>query len=632
MCGIAGIISRNPEVVREALPPMVAAQVHRGPDDSGDLYLPLQSATLGFGFRRLSILDLTQAGHQPMVHPDTGDALMFNGEIYNFRELRAELEAAGAVFRSHGDTEVLLHALVRWDVGALNRLDGMFAFAFYKAKEQKLLLARDPLGIKPLYTARDKDVFLFASEMRSLLASQHIARKCDPCAIASFLAYGSAQSPHTMLKRIELFPPGCWQEISADVLNYRLALPQPYWDVPPPCSADTTQQACEKIREKMNQSVRAHLESDVPVGVFLSSGLDSTITATLAAKYTNQLRTFTVGFADNPDLSESAVAAETARLIHTQHHDIQILSDQAEHACVEWLESLDRPSVDGLNTFIISQAVRAEGIVVALSGLGGDELFAGYSGFWRIPRLLRALRSIHWLPSSARSLLATAATWGRPTAVAEKATDMATSDGSLLELELLTRRVMSNQQLADLGIDGHALGLTKGLLSPSLMDTLRIDPDDPVWTISLLESRLYMSNTLLRDTDANGMAHGLEIRVPFLDRRMLDYVYSLPGSVRMPTSRSSKYLLRRTFADLLRPQVTKRRKSGFTLPIGRWMAGPLRDMCEDAIKHLKTQGLLRPEAVDKIWNEFISSTERSHWSRPFALCVLGHYLRRYKIS
>ncbi len=159
--------------------------------------------------------------------------------------------------------------------------------------------------------------------------------------------------------------------------------------------------------------------------------------------------------------------------------------------------------------------------------------------------------------------------------MAEKAVDMATSDGSLLELELLTRRVMSNQQLADLGIDGHALGLTKDLLSPPLMDSLRIDPDDPVWTISLLESRLYMSNTLLRDTDTNGMAHGLEIRVPFLDRRVIDYVYSLPGSVRLPSPKTSKYLLRRTFSDFLRPEVTNRRKSGFTLPTGRWMAGPL---------------------------------------------------------
>ena len=445
---------------------------------------------------------------------------------------------------------------------ALNRLDGMYAFAFYKAKEQKLLLARDPLGIKPLYTARDKDVFLFASEMRSLLASQHIRemrsardRQLFSVRLGTVAAYNAAANraiPAGVLARNRRGGLELPHVASPEVLGCATTVYQP----------TTRKKLADTIRERMNQSVREHLESDVPVGVFLSSGLDSTITATLAAKYTNQLRTFTVGFADNPDLSESAVAAETARLINTQHHDIQILSDRAEQACVDWLQALDRPSVDGLNTFIISQAVRAEGIVVALSGLGGDELFAGYSGFWRIPRLLRALRTIHWLPSSVRSLLATASTWGRPTAVAEKATDMATSDGSLLELELLTRRVMSNQQLADLGIDGHALGLTKDLLSPSLMDTLRIDPDDPVWTISLLESRLYMSNTLLRDTDANGMAHGLEIRVPFLDRRMLDYVYSLPGSVRMPTSRSSKYLLRRTFADLLRPQVTKRAQVG----------------------------------------------------------------------
>jgi asparagine synthase (glutamine-hydrolysing) len=245
---------------------------------------------------------------------------------------------------------------------------------------------------------------------------------------------------------------------------------------------------------------------------------------------------------------------------------------------------------------------------------------------------MRALHSIHWLPPSLRSLLASTATVGRPSAVAEKAADMASSDGSLLELDLLTRRVMSNRQLTDLGIDAHAMGMTKDLLSPSMMDSLHVDLDDPVWSISLLESRLYMSNTLLRDTDSNGMAHGLEIRVPFLDRRVIDYVYSLPGTVRMPSNSVPKYLLRRSFSDLLRPQVTSRRKSGFTLPIGRWMAGPLREMCEVAIGHLKAHGFLRPEGIDKIWNDFIRGSERLHWSRPFALCVLGQYLRRHHIG
>jgi asparagine synthase (glutamine-hydrolysing) len=632
MCGIAGIIARNPTVVQAALPAMVSAQAHRGPDDSGELNLPFQSAKLGMGFRRLSILDLSQCGHQPMVHPTTGDCLIFNGEIYNFRELRGELEGEGVVFRGHSDTEVLLHALVQWGTAAIDRLAGMYAFAFYKAKEQRLLLARDPLGIKPLYTASVKDAFLFASEVRSLLASQLIPRKSDPRAVACFLAYGSGQAPHTMLQRIELFPPGYWQEIDVKVLDHRAEPPHCYWDVPPPQPAADIVEVCRDIRAKLNQAVREHLESDVPVGVFLSGGLDSTIIARLATKYTDRLRTFTIGFADNPDLSESTVAAETARLIGAEHHDIQIVGDRTEQICIEWLESLDRPSIDGLNTFIISQAVRAQGIVVALSGLGGDELFAGYSTFWRIPRLLRALHAIRWAPSSVRSMLATASTLGRPAAVAEKAVDMATSDGSLLELELLARRVMSNQQLVELGIDGHALGLTKDLMSPPLMDSLRIDPDDPVWTISLLESRIYMSNTLLRDTDTNGMAHGLEIRVPFLDRRVIDYVFSLPGGVRLPTASSPKYLLKRTFSEMLRPDVTNRRKSGFTLPIGQWMAGPLRGMCEEAVEHLKSHGGLRSEGVDRIWNDFIRNKKRSHWSRAFALCVLGQYLRRHKIT
>jgi asparagine synthase (glutamine-hydrolysing) len=383
------------------------------------------------------------------------------------------------------------------------------------------------------------------------------------------------------------------------------------------------------LQSRLQLAVREHLLSDVPVGVFLSAGLDSTIIASLAARETNQLRTFTVGFADNPEMSESQPAANTARRLGAQHTEIQLTAKDAEQACLPWLQALDRPSIDGLNTFIISRAIRSQGIVVALSGLGGDELFGGYASFRTVPKLAKILRSTNWLPSWSRRLLSGAITLGRPSAVAQKAGDMAQRGPDLFELCLQMRRLMSDRQLADLGVEAGPLGLTQSFLLPETFKRLKGDlVSDDVWNISRWESRFYMSNMLLRDTDAVGMSQSLEIRVPFLDRRVLDYAYALPGETRLPKSAPGKYLLRRCFADMLPEELAGRNKTGFTLPIGRWLQGPLRELGEDSIQRLKRTGLLRPEAIDSIWNKFQASNDTRYWSRAFALCVLGFVFRR----
>jgi asparagine synthase (glutamine-hydrolysing) len=638
MCGIAGIITQDPVIAQTALLAMVAAQTHRGPDDRGDRFISCGVKTLGIGFRRLAIIDLTPAGHQPMVHPETGDCLVFNGEIYNFQNLRQELADQGVKFRGQSDTEVLLQALVRWGPAALERLAGMYAFAFYQCREQKLLLARDPLGIKPLYVAKATGTFLFSSEVRGLLASGLVPRRINARAVAGFCSYGFVPEPETIIESITEFPAGCYQLLDAEATDGNATEPHRYWNIPIPRTLPAKEDVCQELRSRLQLAVREHLISDVPSGVFLSAGLDSTLVASLAARETNQLRTFTVGFADNPGLSESKLAADTARRLGAQHTDIQLLAKDAEQACLPWLEALDQPSVDGLNTFIISRAIRSQGMVVALSGLGGDELFGGYSTFRLVPRLANMLRTVGWLPTWSRRLLSDVATMGRSTGVTQKARDMAQRGPNLFELCLQVRRLMSDRQLARLGVDPLRLGLTQSFLPPETVDCLRgnsgLQPesDDLVWNISRWESRFYMANMLLRDADANGMSQSLEIRVPFLDRRVLDYVYALPGSSRLPKSAPGKYLLRRCFADLLPEELTNRSKTGFTLPIGRWLQGPLRELGEDAIHHLKGSGLLRPKGIDEIWNGFQASRETTHWSRPFALCVLGHFLRRWQAA
>lgn len=629
MCGIAGIVSTNlaEAEIRQALAAMLAAQTHRGPNDAGETVLPFGNGLLGLGHRRLSILDLSSAGHQPMSHPENGDWLIFNGEIYNHASLRDEMKAAGIRFVGHSDTEVLLHGLSRWGIQCLSRLEGMYALAFYNARDHVLTLARDPLGIKPLYLGRLADGFLFASEVRALLASRLIRPTLDQRGLASMLAYGSVQHPLTMFEGIHSFPPGCYQQFGAGgrAINTK---PVPFWSIPKPQTNLQPEYALRQIRQTLQDSVRDHLVADVPVGVFLSSGLDSTVVAGLASKHSQRLSSFCVGFADQPEFSEFQAAAETARLFGLQHTEISISGYEAEAASQAWLKTLDQPSMDGLNTFVISEAVRKQGITVALSGLGGDELFGGYPSFADVPRLHRVLGPLRRLPSPLRSGIGALATFQRSAAVKDKLRDMLDTDGSLLSLYLQRRRCLSTALLKDLGLDHQSLGVGNHYLPAESLADISINDSQPVWTLSQLEMRFYQANTLLRDSDANSMAHSLEIRVPMLDLRLLNLMGTITDSVRLPSKSANKHLLREAFAPLLRPDLLKQNKRGFTLPLRRWMLGPMRESCEHVLAYLKTNSPLRSEGIDKVWNSFLADPESPIWSRAFSLVVLGHYLEQ----
>ncbi|MBU6163081.1 MAG: asparagine synthase (glutamine-hydrolyzing), partial [Myxococcales bacterium] len=367
MCGIAGILTHG--AVQESerrLGRMIEAQRHRGPDDSGAAVLRLGDRHLLLGHRRLAIIDQTGAGHQPMFHAASGDCLVFNGEIYNHRALRRELAAAGVRFRGDSDTEVLLEALVRFGLEAFSRLSGMYALAWFRARENQLVLARDPLGIKPLYVAHTKDGLVFASETRAILASGFVEPRINLAGVATMLAYGAVQHPLTVHEGIRSFPRACFQVFSPEGVS----APQQFWIWPTPEPARTSAATLGEVQSSLDSAVQEHLVADVPIGVFLSSGLDSTILAGLAGKFAPGLRSFTVGFDDQPDLSEFQTAAETARRFGLQHTAIPLSGMEAERSMEAWMDSMDQPSIDGLNTFVISQAVRAQGIKVALSGLG----------------------------------------------------------------------------------------------------------------------------------------------------------------------------------------------------------------------------------------------------------------------
>lgn len=606
---------------------MNAAQAHRGPDDAGLASFRFGHHTLCLGHRRLSILDLSDAGHQPMLHPQSGDAVVYNGELYNHEALRRELEAAGERFTGHSDTEVLLHAFARWGTDGLPRLRGMYAAAFYRPGSQRLVLCRDPLGIKPLYFAQVGPVFVFASELRALGASGLIPSELEPRALAGLLAYGSVPAPLAMLRGVEMLSGGSWLELSPP---QGPAAPQArrqrFWAIPAEAEPPPRAQAVSGLRGHLQEAARSHLLSDVPVGVFLSSGIDSTAVAALCqAVASDPIETFTICLSDDEALDESRTAARTAALLGTNHHSIELPEAAVQEDTQRWLLSLDQPSLDGLNTFIISGAVRSRGIKVALSGLGGDEVFGGYPGFWQVPALARVLRWTRVLPKGLRGALAEAASRHRNQAQREKARALATTAPSIEKLMFQRRRVFSDRELQGFGFDSDALGLDDTYL-------LRTEPDasglsgSPEALISALEIRHYMANTLLRDSDVFGMAHGLEIRVPLLDQALVDYAMTLPGAWRVRSGDRNKPLLTDALEGILPPHSLGLPKRGFNLQQARWMRGPLRDRFEASVAALEGSGQLDPGTVRAVWSEFQAGRHGDHWARAWLLGVIGAWL------
>jgi asparagine synthase (glutamine-hydrolysing) len=630
MCGICGVVSADRGLVEPAVRRMMAAMVHRGPDDEGyeELHLGTDGVgpVAGFGFRRLSILDLSPMGHQPMFNVNTGDCLVFNGEIYNFRSLRAELQCRGVVFRGTSDTEVLLHALSTWGEEALGKIQGMYAFAFYEARSRRILLARDPLGIKPLYVATMPGHVAFASEIRALRASGIVSEDLDVGGIAGMLAFGAVQGPRTVYEHIRTFPAGASQWLDARVASGMPPAPgRRFWRFPPrPLGNVDHATAAATVRQMLHDSVLRHLVADVPVGVFLSAGIDSTIIASFAREYTPAVTAFTVGFGAIHGEDEVALASQTAKVLGIKHVAVELDVSNMPAKWHDWIAGMDSPSIDGFNTYVVSRRLAAEGVVVGLSGLGADELFGGYRTFVRAPRMARLLRSIPFVTPGLRAaaIRALAPAERQPGSI-EKLADLVSGDASVADVTLALRRTLPNRHLRALGIQPDRDGLDSDYIDHS-HDAFEPDLDgDPFNTVSRMELTYYMGNTLLRDTDANSMKQSLEVRVPFLDLPIVDYVSALPGRLKGDGGKAAKSLLRMACRKVIREDIARRPKTGFTLPIGAWMRGEMRDSCEDAISRLERVPLIEGREVRRLWDTFMRDERSMHWSRPLSLVVLG---------
>jgi asparagine synthase (glutamine-hydrolysing) len=632
MCGICGVIDVDPARIAAATRRMMVAMHHRGPDDAGFELIPLGSATegpaIGLGFRRLSILDLSPSGHQPMLNPTNGDWLVFNGEIYNFRSLRSRLMVAGSRFQSSGDTEVLLHALSLWGDRALDEIEGMFALAFYQASSKRLLLARDPVGIKPLYVAMNERHVAFASEVRAILASGYVSGEFDPAGVASFLMYGAPQDPLTVHRDIRSFPCGTRQWLRFDESTGRIATESPkrFWRFPAPLPDLTEAVALRETRATLEAAVENHLAADVETGFFLSAGVDSTVIATLAARAVGQISTFTVGFESSSMASEVDAAAQTARAIGSRHTEIMIRADSIRDWWDGWLQSADRPCVDGLNSYIISGALKRAGATVAFSGLGADELFGGYANFRRVRQLSPVLRSMAYLPARSRKAAVNAMLGLFPRRYHSRIKNLAGNSGRCIDLAIELKQFLPASSVEALGLPAREVGLNDDYIPDAAHDFLDDVGDDVFLAVSRVETYLYMSNTLLRDADATSMAHSVELRVPFVSRPVLEAAGRIPGRLHSGRRKGPKHLLRKATADLMPAHVLRRPKTGFTLPVNDWMFGELRESCEAAVAAVERLPFLDSSAVRSTWKRFVTERDHCYWMKPMLLVALGSYI------
>ncbi|MCX6936343.1 MAG: asparagine synthase (glutamine-hydrolyzing) [Verrucomicrobia bacterium] len=654
MCGIAGFVSlRHPASTREAaLARMLAAQRQRGPDDEGSI--TQGPATLGM--RRLAVFDPAN-GHQPMISPDGRHHLVFNGAIYNFRPLRSAYAQRGWVFRTGCDTEVLLAALALDGVAVLPGLRGMFAFAWWDAREKTLLLVRDALGIKPLlYHIDPVGPLLFASESRALLASRHVPGELDPAAADDFLRWQSVPAPRTLHAGVRSLRPGeqlRWHDGRSEVSAWWtpaacLATARRRPGLPPPAASAAELQS--QLRARLEDSIQAHIAADVPVGAFLSGGLDSAIITALMARQVgpDRVQTFSIGFEENA-FSETAEAAATARHLGVAHHT-HILTGAAVAGDLDnILATLDQPTGDGLNTYYAARFARAGGITVALSGLGADELFGGYPAFRRLPTLARWLPRWALIPAPLqRTLLGLLDARGT---AARKLADTLRLGDDLTDVALAQRQVFSTREISRLLAPAASSQASSNLLGYLRPGSRLLHPAAPeiraAWEAalsslppstpaplallaSLAETRGYMADVLLRDADEFSMRHSLELRVPFLDLPLVEWAWAQNPSLLHPAGAAPKSVLAAACADLLPPALLNRQKRGFTLPFARWLRGPLRPFMEDTLGSASVGrcGLFDPYAAGKLWRAYRDGSDDRAWSCVWSLAVLIHLANR----
>ena len=645
---------------------MTSAMRHRGPDGDGFMTAP----GIALGMRRLQVIDLV-TGDQPIFNracaesrgDDQAVAIIFNGEIYNYRDLQNELQGLGHRFVTRSDTEAIVHAYEEWGADCVHRLRGMFAFAIHDRKQStnggsasgparfdgRLFLARDRIGIKPLYFYRSEDVFLFASEVRSLLSSGLVPRQLSLEGLVSYLGYGSVQEPLSMVDGVYSLSPGHRMTVSANGDDrpgaggpFHVAMDR-YWDFPDQDHELDRRDADapEQVEALLEEAVRLRLIADVPLGAFLSGGIDSGAVVGLMSRVEPvRAKTFTVTF-DERQFSEARLAKLTAERFNTDHTEVRVTGSQVLAELPQALAAMDQPTVDGINTYFVSQAARSARVTVALSGLGGDEIFAGYDTFGTVPRMRTWQRRTGWLPSGVgRGLgaLLSMAPVPRMPDVRRKVSALLANDLPFSDPYFLARSLYTPQAAAPLLATGASSCASEdGPWRRRVSETLgRAQAYDAINSVSYLESTHYLVSTLLRDTDQMSMAHSLEVRVPLADHELVEFMLRLPGQLKAegprllnrPSKRTPKHLLVQALNGAIPDEVVHREKSTFTFPWERWLAGELADEVKSSLDHLPQalEGVVDTKAVAAVWQQFMRG--RTSWSRPWSLYVMSKWVDR----
>ena len=581
---------------------------HRGPDGDGSATLDVAGWDAAVVHRRLAIIDLSDDAAQPMHEPSSGAVLVFNGEIYNYQLVRERLVGLGHTFSTRSDTEVLLKAYLAWGTDALAHLEGMFAFALWDPRKQLLFLARDRFGIKPLYYHATADRFVFGSEVRSLLASGVVPRTLNVDMVAPFLHTGSVTSPDTLVRDVHSLAPGhfaIWRDGRLTATRY--------WALSQAMETGQPVPSREELSHTFVSAVKSEMVSDVPVGLFLSGGVDSSALVSALADE-GDLRTVSLVF-EEAAYDERAFSRRVAERFGTHHTEIEVSASSVSEDLRQLPGRQDQPSVDGLNTFLVSRAAREAGLTVALSGLGGDELFAGYHTF-RVARRWNLVRPLFALPQAIRSAAGAAL---RPVAGqrGHKAARMLREVHELADVYELAREVHSRDRIREL----TARPVT---LPPLAVDAVR----NPVNTMTLLESGHYMLDTTLRQADTMSMAVSLEVRVPLLNHRLAELAMRVPPSRRFRGG-TPKPLILDALPVPLPPEVVERRKGTFTLPFAVWLRNEHRALVEELLfgKRTVARGLVDQAAVRRLWSDFLAGRAGVGWAHVWALCTLEGWCR-----
>src|SRR3989338_5571764 len=620
MCGIAGIYHPHagPNFDSDGIVRgMLAALQHRGPDAEGWY----RSKELVLGHRRLSIIDLSPSANQPLSNEDGTLWLAYNGEIYNFRELRKELIGKGHRFKYQTDSEVILHLYEEFDIKCLDHLRGMFAFALWDEKKKRLFLARDRIGIKPLYYSDNPASLIFASEARAI-------QKAIPCEPNSeiaiqFLQYGSIPEPLTAFQNIYSVPAGHY--LLRDVRGTSI---HSYWSLADVLRRqDAHPLVGREIRTLLEEAVQQYLVSDVPLGILLSGGLDSSSLVALAARQREQvIHTLTIGFHES-QYDETQFASLISKKFGTRHHERYANGPMVLECLDDFFNAMDQPSADALNTFVVTRLAQEEGIRVLLSGLGGDEVFSGYPHFKYAGRLFQILPYLEKMPPAVRSYLIGALVQG----------------SKLFKAPLAAERL---NFLMNPTIDS-AYRVYRGVFPPSIIQSLLNCDSKAIQPSSVLhhpeglpsgidraiylEFALYLRDRLLRDTDAMSMSHSLEVRVPFLDHQFVTALLQMKSQTRFHPYRG-KLLLKEALHNDLPEVILNRPKRGFIFPLGEWLRSSLKTYVEEVLLDHQNTGsnlYLNPEAVRKVWDGFLKG--EVHWSLPWSIFVLKRWWNQYAV-